>query len=48
VLGIGGAAAIADDQQLVARAKCDDDRRRRFARDIEQCFILRRALKRCQ
>ena len=45
VLGVGGAAAIADDQQLVAGTQCRDDRRRDFARDVEQRRIARRALQ---
>jgi hypothetical protein len=43
VLGVGGAAAIADDQELVAGAKCGDDDGRDRARGGEQRRILRRA-----
>ena len=48
VLGVGGAAAIADDQQLVAGTQRRDDRRRDFTRDIEQRCVARRALQCCE
>ena len=47
MLGVGGAAAIADDQQLVASAKRADDDFGDFPSRREQARILRRALKRC-
>ena len=36
MLGVGGAAAIADDQELVARAQRGDDDSRDFPRGGEQ------------
>src|SRR5258707_10721868 len=48
MLGIGGTAAIADDQELVARAKRCDDSRRNLARGGEQSRVLRRSLQCCE
>ena len=45
MLGVGGAAAIADDQELVGRAQRRDDDSRDLARGGEHRRILRRALK---
>ena len=43
MLGVGGAAAIADDQELVAGAQRRDDDGCDLARGGEQCRILRRS-----
>ena len=48
MLGVGGAAAIADDQELVACAQRADDDFSDFPRGREQACVLRRALKRCE
>ena len=48
MLGVGGAAAIADDQKLVAGAQRRDDGVGDLARGGEQRRILRRALERCE
>ncbi|OIQ64049.1 hypothetical protein GALL_544050 [mine drainage metagenome] len=47
MLGVGRAAAIADDEKLVARVERADDDFRDFPRGREQACVLRRALKRC-
>jgi hypothetical protein len=45
MLGIGGAAAVAHNQQLVAGAQRGDDRSGGVARNVEQSCVARSALK---
>ena len=46
MLGVGGAAAVAGDQELVAVAKCARDRLGDLSGGVEQGLVGARALKR--